>query len=86
MVNRKEKRTNNNLQNTTQKSKDWAMRTPQKNQRWTRVLWMVVPAPLVAPIKSDCYLKPNEQLLSYIMMRSYIWWDDDVHIVLDKHA
>ena len=30
--------TNNDLQNTTHKTKDWATRTPQKNQGWTRVL------------------------------------------------
>jgi hypothetical protein len=28
---KKDKRTNNNLQNTTQKTKDWATWTPQKN-------------------------------------------------------
>ena len=37
---KKDKRTNNDLQNTTQKTKDRATRTPLKK----------VPAPLVAPV------------------------------------
>ena len=34
----KRKRTNNDLQNTTQKTKDWATRTQLKTEAWTRVL------------------------------------------------
>jgi len=35
---------------------------------------------------SDCYLTPNEQFFSYIMVKtSYIRWDDDeVCFILDQ--
>jgi len=33
-----DKLTNNDLQNTTQKTKDWATQTPL-SRGWTRVLW-----------------------------------------------
>jgi len=36
---KKNKKTNNDLQNITQKTKDWATRSPQKTRGWTRVLW-----------------------------------------------
>jgi hypothetical protein len=48
---KKDKRTNNDLQNTTQKTTDQATRTPLKT-RWTRVLCpegLAVPARPVAP-------------------------------------
>jgi len=46
----------------------------------------VVPAPLVAHVMSDCCLMPNEQLFSYIMVRSYIRIGDDIWFVLGQHA
>ena len=36
---------------------------------------------------SDWCLNQCEQFFSYIMARTrYIWWDDDVHFVLDQHT
>jgi hypothetical protein len=34
--------TNNDVQNTTQKIKDWATRTPTKNQGWTILVAHIV--------------------------------------------
>jgi hypothetical protein len=82
-----DKRTNNNLQNTTQKTKDWSTRTPQKTGDGLRCCgWISSSCPASDPVVSDCCLMPNEQLFSNIMVRSYIWWDDDVHFVQGQHA
>ena len=36
---------------------------------------------------SDCCLTKNEQIFSYILMRtSYILWNDDALLILDQHA
>jgi hypothetical protein len=44
------KRTNNDLQNITHKTKDRVTRTPLKTEGELRCSGRVVPAPLVAPI------------------------------------
>jgi hypothetical protein len=41
---------------------------------------------LVSEWVSDCYLRPIQQLFSYIEQINYQWDDDEVRFVLDQHA
>jgi hypothetical protein len=79
------KRTNNDLQNTAQKTKDLATRIPLNTggELGCSPEGYVIPA---LEWVSDC-LMPTQQFFSCIMARtSYFQWDvDEVHFVLDQH-
>jgi hypothetical protein len=81
----KDKRTNNNLQNTTQKTIDWATQTPQQTKDELRCYRWISS---YCSASGTCHelLLFNIKLFSYIMVRSYIWWDNYVCFILGQHA
>ena len=78
---KKDKTTSTDLQNATQKTKDWATRTlgaAGKKPDQGLTMTVIFPSAVMSE-SSDFYSTPNEQIFSYIMTRtSYIRWDDNV--------